>query len=40
MLIRLGRLTGRTIFASVLTHLVIRDGRGLAARDGRSLARR
>lgn len=40
MLIRLGRLTGRAIFVSALIHLVARDGRGLAARDGRILARR
>jgi len=40
MPIRLGRLTGRAIFISIINHLVGRNGRRLAARDGRTLARR
>lgn len=40
MLLRLGRLTGRAILAGILGRFVVGAGTTLAARDGRTLARR
>ncbi|WP_281390053.1 hypothetical protein [Azospirillum tabaci] len=40
MLLRLGRLTGRAILAAILGRLTVGNGTILAARDGRTLARR
>ncbi|TWA77021.1 hypothetical protein FBZ83_11613 [Azospirillum brasilense] len=40
MLLRLGRLTGRAFVASILGRFTVDTGTTLAARDGRTLARR